>query len=118
MTRPGGRRAGSHLEQAARTRAELAVLGVTQRQLEYWVAKGWIVPSGTQVQGHPREFSEPEKRVLAAMARLVTAGFPGALAAQVARRAVTAAGSAIPGGGRAVISLDSDLSLVLVIEGV
>ncbi len=120
MTRTGGRRRGSHLEQAARTRAELAeaVPQVTQRQLEYWVAKGWIIPDGPAVQGHPRSFSEPEKQVLKVLARLTAAGFGGALAAQVARRAVTAAGSAVPGDGRAAIALDADLSLVLVIEGI
>jgi hypothetical protein len=90
VTRTGGRRRGSHLEQTDRTRAELAALvpQVTYRQLEYWVAKGWIVPDGPQAQGHPRAFSDSEYRVLAVMARLVKAGLPGVLAARVARQAV------------------------------
>lgn len=89
MTRPAGRRKGSHLEQAEKTRAEVAALGLTLRQVEYWTEKGWIIPDGNPAQGRPRVFSAPEMKVLRTMARLAHAGFPARVAAQVARRAVT-----------------------------
>lgn len=100
-------------EAARRAREELAALvpWLTSRQLEYWIERGWIIPDGRSVQGHPREFSAAEKKVLRTMARLVRAGFPAAVAAQVARRAVTVAedGEAVvrlAGGGLAVVIED------------
>jgi hypothetical protein len=100
--------------QAQRTRAEIAALGLTPRQLEYWTEKGWIVADGQSVQGHPRQFSAPEYRVLAAMARLTKAGFPAAMAARVARTAVSVAGT----DSQVVIALDADLSLMLVVRDI
>ena len=88
------RRTGTRRPAAARTAAELAALvpWLTPRQLEYWIEQGWIIATpaaGPPAQGRPREFSAAEYRVLRTMARLVRAGFPARVAAQVARRAVT-----------------------------
>ena len=105
------RRAGFRVPAAARTSAEVAALvpWLTPRQMEYWVEKGWVIPDGPPAQGRPRAFSETEKKVLRTMARLVRAGFPAAVAAQAARRAVTVA----DGGEAAVALYGGDLLLVI-----
>jgi hypothetical protein len=106
------RRAGSHLPATEKTRADLAELvpWLTSRQLEYWIARGWIIPDGMPAQGRPRSFTGAEKKVLRTMARLTRAGFPPRMAAQVARRAVTMADT----HGRAVVHLaGGDLAIVI-----
>jgi MerR HTH family regulatory protein len=108
--RQGGRQPGSSLPAAQRTREELAALGVTARQLEYWVERGLVSADGPPVQGHPRSFSDAEKRVLAAMARLVRAGLGAELAARVARQAAERDGPRGPAarvdlGGGVVIEI-------------
>jgi DNA-binding transcriptional MerR regulator len=108
------RRPGSHLPATEKTRAALAALGLTVRQLEYWIDRGWIVADGRPAQGRPREFSASERRVLAVMARLTRAGFPAATAARVARKAVSAAGQ----DSQVTVVLDADSSLLLVLRGI
>ena len=106
------RRPGSRLPAAERTAAELGALvpWVTPRQLEYWVARGWILAAGPPAQGRPRSFTGPELKVLRTMARLVRAGIPAQLAAQAARRAVTVA----DGTGTAAVALyGGDLLLII-----
>lgn len=110
---PVNRRPGSHLRQQEQTAAEVRALApwLTPRQLEYWTEKGWIIPEEPPAQGRPRAFSAAEKKVLRTMARLVRAGFPAAMAAQVARRAVTVA---YPDGDEAAVELaGGDLLLVI-----
>jgi hypothetical protein len=103
------RRKGSRLPAAEKTRAAVAAAGITGRQLEYWVEKGWIAPDGPAVQGHPRSFSGAECAVMRTMARLTRAGFPAPAAAQIARRAVAAA----RGGEAAVPLAGGDLVIVI-----
>ena len=69
----------------------MEALGVSRRQLEYWVEMGWVSSADPPSQGHPRVFSDTEKRVLALMVRLTAAGLPARKAAPLARQAVTAA---------------------------
>jgi DNA-binding transcriptional MerR regulator len=82
------RRAGTQLTAAKKTRKDMEALGVSRRQLEYWVEMGWVSSADPPSQGHPRTFSGTEKRVLALMARLTAAGLPARRAAPAARQAV------------------------------
>lgn len=84
------RREGSRLPQTVRTSAEVAevVPELTRRQLEYWVEMGWVRSAEPPSRGHPRTFSDTEKRILGTMYRLVEAGFPARNAAWIAREAV------------------------------
>ena len=84
------RRAGSRLPQTRKNRRDMEALGVSRRQLEYWVEMGWVSSADPPSQGHPRIFSDTEKRVLALMVRLTAAGLPARKAAALARQAVTA----------------------------
>ena len=69
----------------------MEALGVSRRQLEYWVEMGWVTSADPPSQGHPRTFTEAEKRVLALMVRLTAAGLPARKASRLARQAATAA---------------------------
>lgn len=94
-----------------RTRAGAAALGVTRRQLEYWVEMGWIRSADPPSRGHPRTFTATEKKVLALMARLTAAGIPARVAAGPAREAVAEA--AVRGTGTASVALASGLVLTV-----
>lgn len=88
---------------------ELADLGITYRQLDYWVRQGYLKPRG----GHPgtgfsRAFSDEERRIAVAMARCVRAGFTPVAAARVARAACRAAGDL---AGTVQVKLPQDLLL-------
>jgi hypothetical protein len=94
-----GRRKGSRHPVTEATAAQVRDLvpWLTRRQLEYWVEKRFIFPAGEPARGHPRTFTDTEKRVLKTMARLVKAGLPAGLAAEAARAAVLMAGDgAVP----------------------
>ena len=83
------RRAGSQLPQTKKNRKDMEALGVSRRQLEYWVEMGWVSSADPPSQGHPRVFTDTEKRVLALMVRLTAAGLPARRASRLARQAVT-----------------------------
>ncbi len=85
------RRAGTQLPQTRKIRQDMAALGVSRRQLEYWVEMGWVRPAEARISGHPRSFSDAERKVLALLVRLTAAGLPARVAAPVARGAVAAA---------------------------
>lgn len=61
--------------------------GVTYRQLDYWVRRGWVTPERPEQvsTGHHRTFSAREFVVIDRMARLVLAGVVPDIAAKVAR---------------------------------
>ena len=54
----------------------MAALGVSRRQLEYWVEMGWVRPAEAKISGHPRSFSDAERKVLGLLVRLTAAGLP------------------------------------------
>ncbi len=64
--------------------------GLTYRQLDYWVRKGYLKPDHPEWarQGTPREWSEREIEVARIMYRLTSAGLSVPVAAEVARGAV------------------------------
>lgn len=85
--------------------------GVTERKLGWWIDRGYIKthrPEG-HGPGTARQFTEHERRVLWAMARVVQAGFQPAAAARIARAAVEAAGT----GSGAQVKLPGDVVLEL-----
>ena len=63
----------------------IPALGISYRQLDFWVRQGYLKPTHGGGSGVPREWPEEEVRVAEAMARLVAAGFRPAVAAKVAR---------------------------------
>lgn len=93
-------------------------MSASSRQLNWWVEKGYLFPEedsrGTGNGG--LRFSRHERRVLAIMERLVTAGFLAARAAGLARLAVE--GSYLIGAGKVRVPLDENGSLSLVIEDI
>lgn len=63
-----------------------ADLGLTYRQLDYWVRKGWLQPEHAQCgSGTHRQFDGQELVIARRMSRLVGLGFEPSLAARVAR---------------------------------
>ena len=66
---------------------DLAVsLGITYRQLDYWVWQGYLRPADpTPGTGVPREWPEAELEIARRMGRLTTAGLTPAAAAVIAR---------------------------------
>ena len=97
-----------------KTAAAVAGLGVTRRQLDYWVEMGWIVSADPPSAGHPRTFTAAEKKVLALMVRLTAAGLPARQAAPLARAAVSRAEEA--GASRVAVGLGP--GLVLTVTGI
>jgi hypothetical protein len=59
--------------------------GISYRQLDWWVRKGYLTPTQRQGSGYRREWPEDEIAVARAMVRLVAAQIPPAIAAEVAR---------------------------------
>ena len=106
-------RAGA-LPVTRRTAAEVAGLGVTRRQLDYWLEMGWVFSCDPPARGHPRTFTPAEKRVLALMVRLTAAGLPARAAAPLARAAVARARD--EGASRAAVGLAP--GLVLTVSGI
>ena len=60
-------------------------LGITYRQLDYWVRLGLLRPLHTGGTGNAREWTRAELEVARLMGRLVAAGVKPALAEQLAR---------------------------------
>lgn len=100
------------LPQTRQTAAAVAALGVTRRQLDYWLEMGWIRSADPPSAGHPRSFTATEKRVLSLMARLTAAGLPARKAAPLARGAVEKAEEA--GATRVAVGLASGLVLTVI----
>lgn len=68
---------------------DLADTGVTYRQIDYWIRRGWLHPEHAGGSGgEPRRWSTTERAVAKLMARLVAAGVTPERAATLARRAV------------------------------
>jgi hypothetical protein len=85
---------------------------ISERQLGFWVEKGYVKTRGDiRGTGNFREFSEHERRVLVAMAKLVAGGFLPAKAAVIARKGVEAAGEK----SEVQITLPHDVKIVLAI---
>src|SRR5215469_13674133 len=82
---------------------------VTERQLGYWIDKGYVVPQdrGHRGPGGDRVFSHDEARVLTVMARLVRAGLSAQRSAELARLAFAGSGLS----GVAVVPLGDSLEL-------
>jgi len=60
--------------------------GITYRQLDYWVRKGWLLPGvGAPGHGYPRDWPASEIAVARAMIRLIQAGIALETAAAIAR---------------------------------
>jgi len=62
--------------------------GITYRQFDHWVTRGWIRPTNSGGSGHDRVFSMDEVRIFRIMATLTTLGFRPAHAAELARNTV------------------------------
>jgi hypothetical protein len=60
-------------------------LGITYRQLDHWVTRGYLRPENKPGSGYGREFSESEIEIAKLMAKLVHAGFRAEKAAKTAR---------------------------------
>lgn len=69
-----------------------AAIGVTYRQLDYWVRKGYLEPENVECgSGHQRLFPPDEFAVALTMAHLVRGGFTVDQAARLARIAQNSA---------------------------
>lgn len=66
------------------TLPDLAEIGVSYRQLDHWVRRGWI-RAATPGTGHRRTWTDDELAVAARMVKLIAAGFTVAKAAEIAR---------------------------------
>lgn len=64
------------------TAGDMVRLGLTYRQLDFWVRKGYLNPANARAggKGTDRMFPPSEVMVAAEMARLVSAGLPPSLA--------------------------------------
>lgn len=59
--------------------------GITYRQLDHWINKGWISDGGNPGSGVPRDFSNPKAiEKVRLMGRLTRAGFPAKRASDIA----------------------------------
>jgi hypothetical protein len=63
--------------------------GITERQINYWVTKGYLRPSGGGGAGYPWEWPRTEVAIALSMKRLTEVGFTPATAADIARNAET-----------------------------
>lgn len=69
--------------------------GITQRQLELWIRRGYVRPI-VHGKGNPREWPAAETRITLLVGHLVNeAGLLPAWAAEVARAHVTGGGTAV-----------------------
>jgi DNA-binding transcriptional MerR regulator len=78
--------------------------GITYRQLDYWVRRGWVRPEEPLPgQGRPREWPAAELNIARQMGLLIAAGFNAEAAHQVARdgRALDVLGALRPKEGAA-----------------
>lgn len=66
-------------------RLDRSELGITYRQLDHWITRGYLRPENKPGSGTEREFSEREIEVAKLMAALVNAGFRAEKAAKTAR---------------------------------
>jgi hypothetical protein len=81
--------------------------GITYRNLDHWVRRGWLHPEHVgRGPGSRRHWPTHEQQVAALMARCVNIGMTPALAARVARAAVGAVAD-----GFALVVLADDMSL-------
>lgn len=69
----------------SRDSQRLSIEGVTYRQLDYWVRRGWLRLPPSLGSGVWRQWPEDEICVAKTMARLVNAGITPAVAARIAR---------------------------------
>jgi hypothetical protein len=65
--------------------------GISYRQLENWIAAGYVRSTGAKHPGHgkARVFDEPEAEIAKRIRLLMAAGFNTATAAWVARQSLT-----------------------------
>lgn len=83
---------------------------ISERQLGFWVEKGYVkTRDDVRGTGNFRDFSEHERRVLVAMAKLVAGGFAPSKAAMMARKGVEAAGEK----SRIRLNLPHDVKIIL-----
>jgi DNA-binding transcriptional MerR regulator len=77
---------GNHKATSRHTRTlpDLAALGLTYRQLDFWVRKGYL-SAATPGSGKRRTWSDDELAIAAHMVRLISCGFTVARAAEIAR---------------------------------
>ena len=68
-----------------RAAAIAQIAGISYRQLDFWVRRGYLRPVHVGGSGTYRQWPDEEVRVAKEMARLVVAGVSPALAARVAR---------------------------------
>ena len=65
---------------------ELRAVGVTERQVSYWTARGYLRPlDANPGSGRPLEFSDREIRIAQLIVKLTRAGIRTADAAYIAR---------------------------------
>lgn len=70
------------------TPEQMAAAGITRRQIELWIARGWVRPV-VHGKGNEREWPAVETRIALLMGRLVhLATFPPATAADIARERI------------------------------
>jgi hypothetical protein len=65
--------------------ARFAAAGISERQINYWIRKRYLRPSGGGGAGFPWEWPPAEIAVALSMKRLLDAGFTPASAADIAR---------------------------------
>jgi hypothetical protein len=88
--------------------------GITYRQLDLWTRRGWVIPSREgegEGPGYRRIWSEPERRIVRVMARLVRAGIGPAAAAGIAREAVKQGRRVV-----AVVKVSADVTIAVSTE--
>lgn len=70
--------------------SQMLALGVTYRQLDYWVRKGYLTPAVVDGSGpgNPRHWTGREHRIVELMLRLMRSGVEVSYAARMARDAV------------------------------
>lgn len=95
------------------SRLDALIPWVSQRQLGYWVSRGYVVPRNAgpagRGPGNGRVFSPAEALVLLTMARLVRAGLAAGKAADAARVAVLVAGP----DGSASVEIDPGITVTI-----
>jgi DNA-binding transcriptional MerR regulator len=69
--------------------SRLLAAGITARQVDHWVRKGYLRPYHEGGTGNPREWPVRELAIAKLMKRLIEVGFTPATAAEVARQAET-----------------------------
>lgn len=93
--------------------------GISYRQLDYWVNKGWVEPRYRHRNGDPadrgksgyvRDFTDHEAQVIVHMGRLTAAGVRPDAAAKAARSMVNAGLEQAVLGRGVIVALDGERS--------